>query len=76
MQIIPLSPALGAEATNVDTASISDDDFLNLRRAWNDASGVLVIRDQQLEPDQQVAFARRFGQLFGEADQFLSLIHI
>ena len=70
MQIIPLSPALGAEVTNVDTASISDDDFLNLRRAWNDAGGVLVIRDQQLEPDQQVAFARRFGQLFGEADQF------
>ena len=92
MQIIPLSPALGAEVTSVDTASISDDDFLSLRRAWNDAGGVLVIRDQQLEPDQQVAFARRFGQLFGEADQFqesvlknllpgqpalyLSLIHI
>ena len=70
MQVNPLSPALGAEVTNVDAASISDDEFLSLRRTWNDHGGVLVIRDQQLEPDQQVAFARRFGQLFGEADQF------
>lgn len=70
MQITPLSPALGAEVTNVDTATISDEHFLRLRQAWNDAGGFLVIRNQQLEPDQQVAFARRFGPLFGEADQF------
>jgi len=70
MHVSPLSPALGAEVTKVDTASISDVDFSQLRQAWNDAGGLLVIRDQQLEPDSQVAFARRFGQLFGEADQF------
>ena len=70
MQVTPLSPALGAEVTGVDTASISNEKFAQLRKAWNDAGGFLVVRDQQLDPDEQVAFARRFGQLFGEADQF------
>lgn len=70
MQVTPLSPALGAEVTQVDTANLTDDEFLQLRRHWNQAGGLLVIRDQRLEPDQQVAFARRFGPLFGEADQF------
>jgi len=70
MQVTPLSPALGAEVTNIDSASISEAEFSQLRQAWNDSGGLLVIRDQNLEPDQQVVFARRFGQLFGEADQF------
>lgn len=70
MQVKPLSPALGAEVTDVDTANISNDEYLRLRQEWNTAGGLLIIRDQQLEPDQQVAFARRFGPLFGEADQF------
>jgi len=70
MRVTPLSPALGAEVDDIDTAAISDENFLLLRQAWNDASGLLVIRDQQLEPDQQVTFARRFGELYGEADQF------
>ena len=70
MQFSTLSPALGVEVTGIDTASISDQDFMHVRKAWNDAGGLLIIRDQHLEQDQQVAFARRFGQLFGEADQF------
>jgi len=70
MQVSPLSPALGAEITGIDTANISEAEFSQLRTAWNNAGGFLVIRDQLLEPDSQVAFARRFGQLFGEADQF------
>lgn len=70
MQVTPLSPALGAEVTNVDTVNISDEDFSRLRLAWNEAGGFLVVRDQHLEPKEQVAFARRFGHLFGEADQF------
>ena len=70
MQITPLSPALGAEVKAVNAATISDTDFSALRQAWNTANGLLVLRNQQLEPDQQVAFARRFGPLFGEVDQF------
>lgn len=70
MQITPLSPALGAEVRELDAAAISDDAFSTLRQAWNNANGLLVLRDQHLQPDQQVDFARRFGPLFGEADQF------
>jgi taurine dioxygenase len=70
MQITPLSPALGTEVNDVNAATITDADFSSLRQAWNDANGLLVLRNQQLEPDQQVDFARRFGPLFGEADQF------
>jgi len=70
MQVNPLSPALGAEVSNVDVANVDEGAFLQLRQAWNDAGGLLVVREQQLEPDQQVDFARRFGELFGEADQF------
>jgi len=70
MQIRRLSPALGAEVTGIDVAKISDSQFETLRQAWNDAEGFLVLRAQTLEPEEHVAFARRFGPLFGEADQF------
>ncbi len=70
MHVSPLSPALGAEVINSDIRSLSNDEFARLRQTWNEAGGLLVIRDQQLEADDQVAFARRFGELFGEADQF------
>lgn len=70
MQVTTLSPALGAEVTNIDTTLIDDGEFQELRQAWLNAGGLLVIRDQQFHPEQQVEFARRFGPLFGEADQF------
>ncbi len=70
MHVSRLSPALGAEVINSDIRSLSNDEFARLRQTWNEAGGLLVIRNQQLEADDQVAFARRFGELFGEADQF------
>jgi taurine dioxygenase len=70
MQVTTLSPALGAEVTDIDATRIDDGEFLDLRKAWNNAGGLLVIRDQHFQPEQQVEFARRFGPLFGEADQF------
>ena len=33
MQVTPLSPALGAEITGVDTTNISDNEFSRLRQA-------------------------------------------
>jgi taurine dioxygenase len=49
---------------------LDDAGFADLRALWLDRGGLLVLRDQTLTPDSQVAFARRFGPLFGEADRF------
>jgi taurine dioxygenase len=54
---------LGHEICGVDIArGVSDADFAQIEKAFNDA-GVVVIRDQQLTPEQQLAFSRRFGEL-------------
>jgi len=60
-----LSPVAGAEVTGVDLAKdIGDNLFETIRQAWHDAGGVLVFRDQRLTPEQQIAFSRRFGELY------------
>jgi taurine dioxygenase len=59
-----LSPILGAEVLGANLAEpMADTRFSELRQAWLDANGVLVIRDQDLTPDQHIAFSRRFGEL-------------
>lgn len=59
-----LSPVLGAEVTGLDlSAPISDADFETLHQAWLDHNGVLVIRDQELTPEQHISFSKRFGKL-------------
>ncbi len=66
-----LGADLGVAVTGVDLATPLDDAaFSELHAAWLGHGGLLVVRDQVLTPDQQIAFARRFGPLFGEADQF------
>ncbi len=70
MTFASLAAIAGAEVTGVDVSKpISDEDFAALRKAWLDHNGVLVIRDQILTPEQHLAFSRRFGPLFGEAEQ-------
>jgi taurine dioxygenase len=57
-----LSGALGAEITGVDVADALDDATLAaLRRAIVD-HGVVVVRDQKLSREAQLAFARRLGK--------------
>lgn len=62
MKITPLSDVLGAEVTGIDVGKLDDDGFDRLHNAFLDHH-MLVFRDQDLAPDSQVGFSRRFGDL-------------
>ncbi len=59
----PIAGALGAEIEGVDLASgIDDATFDDIHHAWLEYN-VIFFRDQHLSPLQQIAFARRFGEI-------------
>ena len=63
MEIRPISDALGAEILGVDfAAGVGDDAFEAIRGAFHE-HGVIVVRDQDLTPEQHLAAARRFGAI-------------
>ena len=59
----PLHPLFVAEASGVDLARPLEDAAVRAIEAAMDRFGVLVFRDQPLDQDQQIQFARRFGTL-------------
>jgi taurine dioxygenase len=64
MEFRPIHPALGLEATTqLDLrAPLAEHDRSALRDALS-RSGVLLLRNQRLTPDEFVAFARGFGEI-------------
>jgi len=62
MDIRPLSGALGVEIEDVDLCHLDDVAFGELAKLFHTKS-VLVIRDQSLAPEDQIAFARRWGEI-------------
>ncbi len=63
ISVTRLSGTVGAEVTGVDLAEpLEPSDIAELRQAFLDHH-VLVFRDQQLSPEQQMAFGRCFGEL-------------
>jgi taurine dioxygenase len=69
MRINRLCPVLGAEIVGLDVSgSIADERFARIHRALCEYDGLLVLRDQQLTPEQHISFSRLFGELFGEAE--------
>lgn len=72
MQVTPFSGALGAEVAGVDLSrDIGDSTVAAINQALLD-NLVIVIRDQRLSPPEQIAFARRWGDLVRRiADDFL-----
>lgn len=58
----PLADHVGVEALDIDLNAIDDDAFGALRGAVAD-HGILFVRDQQLTPEQHIAFARRWGDI-------------
>ncbi|HTK00396.1 MAG TPA: TauD/TfdA family dioxygenase [Bordetella sp.] len=63
LAIKPLHPLYAAEIQGVQTgAAIDDAVFAEIRAAFETYS-IIVLRDQQLDDDSQIAFSRRFGEL-------------
>ncbi len=63
LSIRKLAGALGAEISGVDLSGpLSDETIAEIRRAFVQHQ-VIFFRDQDLSPEQQLAFGRRFGPL-------------
>jgi taurine dioxygenase len=62
MQINRLGNTFFAEVAGVDVARLSDEEFRRIKEAHLE-HGVLVFRDQELAPQEHIAFSRRFGPL-------------
>ena len=60
MKVTPLDAPVGAEVSDVDVRSLDDADVAELAAAWAEY-GVLFLRDQDLTPDDHIAFAERFS---------------
>ena len=60
--VTPLDASFGARIEGVRLATIDDAAFARLYRTWLDY-GLLVFPGQHLTQDEQVAFARRLGEL-------------
>jgi len=63
--VTPIAGALGAEISGahslgLDLAQIDDETFQEIIAAWHEHL-VIFFRDQNLSPDQQIAFSKRFG---------------
>lgn len=57
-----LAGSLGVELRGLDVRTLDDDDFARLRATLVEHH-VLVMRDQELTPPEQIAFGHRFGDL-------------
>ena len=61
LKVTPFPAPLGAEITGIDLSSeMTDEIFAVIEAAWHD-HGVIVVRDQKLSKEDQLAFAGRFG---------------
>src|ERR1700744_179693 len=63
LQVLPSDAPLGAEIRGADLSRELDDDTVTRIRDALHRHKVVVLREQRLTPDQQIAFCSRFGQL-------------
>ena len=62
MEIVRLDSTLGAVVTEVELTSLSDDEWTQIEHAFHEHA-VLVFPGQHLSSSEQIAFARRFGDI-------------
>jgi taurine dioxygenase len=60
IEVRRMTPQVGAVVEGIDVKRLDDAAFAKLYQAWLD-SNVLVVRDQQLEIEDYLAYSRRFG---------------
>jgi len=61
LKVTPFAAPLGAEITGIDLRhDLNDETFALIEAAWHD-HGVIIIRDQNLAKEDQLAFANRLG---------------
>lgn len=62
-ELTPLPASFGAEIEALDlSVPLSDAVFADVVAAWHEFS-LLIFRDQELTPEQHIAFSSRFGEL-------------
>ncbi len=62
IEVKPIAGALGAEISGVDLRDVDDATFNEIHDAWLEHL-VVFFRDQKLTPEEQIAFAKRFGDI-------------
>ncbi|MDX2222300.1 MAG: TauD/TfdA family dioxygenase, partial [Rhodospirillaceae bacterium] len=64
MEVIPLGLGFGAELRGVSMLDVAtNDDAYRFARAAFETHSVILLRDQHIADDVQVAFSRAFGPL-------------
>ena len=62
LDVLPVSPAIGAEVRGGDIATIDDATFESIHAAWLQYN-VLLFRGQKISDAELAAFSKRFGEL-------------
>ncbi|MBT3558104.1 MAG: TauD/TfdA family dioxygenase [Rhodospirillales bacterium] len=62
IQVTPVAAALGAEISGVNLAQMDDETFAEIKEAFGRYS-VIFFHDQEITPDQHVAFAERWSDI-------------
>jgi len=62
IEVKPIAGALGAEIAGVDLGEIDQETFAEIHAAWLQHL-VVFFRNQSITPPQQIAFAKRFGEI-------------
>ena len=62
IEVKPIAGALGAEIAGVDLGEVDQETFAEIHAAWLQHL-VVFFRNQSITPPQQIAFAKRFGEI-------------
>jgi taurine dioxygenase len=62
IEVKPIAGALGAEIAGADLGKLDDETFDEIKAAWLEHL-VVFFRDQEITPEEQIAFAKRFGDI-------------